>query len=195
MFFMIAGAAQSAVFPDVELFRLKGGEKVPFSLKSETKYLALYQSASWCPPCRKTTPPLVAEYNRMREMENMPVEIVLVSGDRSEEDALSYMKLYEMPWPAVEWSSMPELNQYLAEGIPHLLLVEIATGKVISEGTGPAGVEAVVERMREITVVTSEEAFKVNGFMDIYGLLVVPLLCGMFLLFFLKWREWRAGAQ
>jgi len=195
MILIMVGAAQAAVFPKLDLFRLEGGEKVPFALKSETKYVALYQSASWCPPCRKTTPRLVEEYQRMLKMENMPVEIILVSGDRSEEDTLDYMKLYDMPWPAVEWASIPELNGYAAEGIPHLVLVEIATGKVITKGTGPSGVEAAVERMREHTGVTSDSAFKVGGFMDKYGLLVMVALSGVSILLFQKWREKRAAAK
>lgn len=195
MILMMTVAAQAAEFPKVDLFRLKGGEKVPFTLKSETKYVALYQSASWCPPCRKTTPPLVEEYQRMLEMEDMPVEIVLMSGDRSEKDALDYMKLYDMRWPALEWSSTPELIQYSAEGIPHLVLVEIATGKVITKGTGPGGVEAAVERMREFTGVTSDSAFKVNGFMDKYGLLVMVALSGVIILLFQKWRMKRAATK
>ncbi len=78
------GAVHATSLDSVPLYRLENGESIPFKLKDDTDYVAFYYSASWCPPCRKTTPPLVEEYQRMLSMEGMPAEIVLV-GDQSQQ--------------------------------------------------------------------------------------------------------------
>ena len=191
---ILAGVTYGAVLPEFPMFRLEEGKKVPHVLRSETKYVAFYQSASWCPPCRKTTPPLIEEYQRMLEMDDLPVEIILWSGDRSEEDMLGYMKRYEMPWPALEWGSRSVAEKYLAEGIPHLVLVELETGKVITKGTGPEGVEAAVERMREYSGVSSDKSFRIEGFLDKYGLLIMVALSCVVILVFQKWRGQKQAA-
>jgi len=180
------GQVQGGVFPMMDLFRIEDGEKVPYSLKPETKYVAFYQSASWCPPCRKTMPPLIEEYQRMLEMDQLPVELILLSADHSEEDMLGYMKRYQMPWPAVEWAERSSVSKYQADGIPHLVLVDLETGRVITKGTGPQGLEVAVERMREYTGVTSEEEFKVEGILDKYGLLIMVGITCVLIFFFSK---------
>ena len=89
---MMVGSVSAGVVDEVPMFKLVDGKKEPFKLSAGTKYVAYYYSASWCPPCRKTTPPLVKEYQRMLSAEGMPVEIVLVGSDRSERDMLDYMR-------------------------------------------------------------------------------------------------------
>ena len=47
------------------------------------KYLALYFSAHWCPPCRAFTPKLSAAYTKLKALRS-DVEFVFVSSDRDE---------------------------------------------------------------------------------------------------------------
>ena len=107
---------------------------------------------------------------------------------------LGYMKRYEMPWPALEWVSRSVAEKYLAEGIPHLVLVELETGEVITKGTGPEGVEAAVERMREYSGVSSDKSFRIEGFLDKYGLLIMVALSCVVILVFQKWRGQKQAA-
>ncbi|MBK1830061.1 redoxin domain-containing protein [Verrucomicrobiaceae bacterium R5-34] len=184
----LTGSLSAAALPELEMFRLDAGKKESYELKPETRYVALYFSASWCGPCRKTTPSLVAEYQRMLEKEKLPVEIVLVGSDRSAKAVEDYMKNYHMRWPALEWEAIPGVNSFAPAGIPYLVLVERETGQVISKGTGPSGVEAVVTRMREFTGVATEEPFKAGSFADRYGLLIAVALSCVAIFLFQKWR-------
>jgi len=127
----------------------------------------------------------------MAKVEQMPVEIILMGADYSEKDMLKYMEDYKMPWPAVEWGGFGPVEKYLAEGIPYLVLIDIETGKVITKGTGPAGIEEAVARMREYSGVSGEEPFKAQGILDKYILfVVVGVSCG-FILLLLIWRARR----
>lgn len=188
---LLFGQVQASGFPNLKMFRMVDGNKVPHTFQPETRYVAFYFSASWCGPCRKTTPSLVAEYDRMTSMDKLPVEIVLVGSDRSEKDMIQYVEKYQMRWPALEWSSIPNADRYSARGIPHLALVDIETGDVISKGTGPSGAEAVVNRMREITGVKTEKPFKAGSLIDRYGTLVAVAVCFVAIFLFQKWRERR----
>ena len=182
MLLTVATLSASAV-EGLKLFRLEGGEKVPYELRPETKYIALYQSASWCPPCRMITPQLVEEYQRMQKVEQQPVEMVLLGADYSEKDVLKYMESYEMQWPALEWGQIAAVEKYIAQGIPDLILVELATGKVLTKGTGAPGIEEAVARIREYSGLTGEKPFKAKGFLNQYGLIIaVVVSCGLILL-------------
>ena len=60
-------------------------------LKSNTSGLvALYFSASWCPPCQRFTPILTDFYNAAKE-QNCGFEIVFVSSDRDVEEWEKYV--------------------------------------------------------------------------------------------------------
>jgi len=147
--FMTVVTASAAALDGMKLFRLEGGKKVSYELKPETKYVALYQSASWCPPCRKVTPILVKEYQTMLKADQIPVEIVLMSGDRSESAMVDYMRKYKMKWPAMEWNNRAIANQYIADGIPHLVVIDLATGKAVTKGTGQSDIKKVVSKIRK----------------------------------------------
>jgi thiol-disulfide isomerase/thioredoxin len=185
------GALSAESLDTVPLYRLENGERKQFKLKDDTTHVAFYFSASWCPPCRKTTPPLVEEYQRMLGMEGMPVEIVLVGSDQTEDKMLAYMKKYQMVWPAVDFGSRGLVDKYAAEGIPHMVLVDRHSGEVVSHGTGLGGIEEVVKRMRDFTKVDAETPFKAGSFLSKYGVLIAVAVCFIGIFLFQKWREKR----
>ena len=127
----------------------------------------------------------------MVDKKRLPVEIVLVGADHSEQEMIGYMERYKMMWPALEWNSRGDVEAYQSSGIPHLVIVEIETGNVIAKGTGPSGVEAAVEKMRELTGVAAESPFKINGFLDKYGLLIAVAFSCVGIFLFQRWRERR----
>jgi len=184
------GSTHATSLDSVPLYRLENGERVSFELKDDTDYVAFYYSASWCPPCRKTTPPLVDEYQRMLGMEGMPVEIVLVGSDQTEDKMFAYMKKYQMVWAAVDFGSRGLVDKYAAEGIPHMVLVDRHSGEVVSHGTGLGGIELVVKRMRDFTKVDAK-VFKAGSFLSKYGVLIAVAVCFIGIFFFQKWREKR----
>lgn len=57
------------------------GETVTLDeLKDKAKYIGLYFSAHWCPPCRGFTPSLVTSYKE--HLKDKGLEIIFVSSDR-----------------------------------------------------------------------------------------------------------------
>jgi thiol-disulfide isomerase/thioredoxin len=97
--------------------------------------VAVYFSASWCPPCRQFTPMLVKLYNAVNKKKPNSLEVVWVSGDRSQDDFVEYFR--KMPWLAVSLGNLQSVTQQLhprygVRGIPHLVLLNGNDGSVIS---------------------------------------------------------------
>jgi len=94
--------------------------------------VGLYFSAHWCPPCRGFTPKLAEAYKTIAADKSF--EIVFVSSDKDEEQFAAYHK--EMPWlalPFAERDIKKQLSkQFKVSGIPALILLDGATGKVLS---------------------------------------------------------------
>mmetsp|Transcript_73862 Transcript_73862/g.153904 ORF Transcript_73862/g.153904 Transcript_73862/m.153904 type:complete len:402 (-) Transcript_73862:77-1282(-) len=111
--------------------------------KSNGKYIGLYFSAHWCPPCRGFTPKL-AEYYKNGLKDKM--EIIFVSSDRDEASFKEYFA--EQPWSALPYSDRrgKEVLSELCgvEGIPTFavfnpdgsLLTTEGRGMVVSDPTG-----------------------------------------------------------
>jgi len=96
--------------------------------------VGLYFSAHWCPPCRGFTPKLAEAYTAIVG-NGKSFEIVFVSSDYDAEAFVSYYK--EMPWlglPFAERELQQKLSdQFKVSGIPSLILLDVATGEVISK--------------------------------------------------------------
>lgn len=91
------------------------------------KYVLVYFSAHWCPPCRAFTPQLRHFYETHHEKKNM--EVVFVSLDTSEKDLQAYMRGYHGNWLSVPYAGVQELAKawqkaYDFQGIPTVLLFE-----------------------------------------------------------------------
>lgn len=117
------------------LVRLEGKNLVSVSGTplAQDKYVALYFSAGWCPPCHVFTPRLVSFYKEMKP-KHPNFEVVLISQDYSENDMKSYMESASMPWPALRYSyakSDQELRKYCGPGIPSLVVFN-DKGEVVS---------------------------------------------------------------
>ena len=97
-------SARADFFGKIEprLFQIAGGKKADYKKPATSpKYVAIYYSAHWCPPCRAFTPKLVEWYNGFKaKHENF--ELVFASSDKSEEAQIDYMKEASMPWPAMK---------------------------------------------------------------------------------------------
>lgn len=88
------------------------------------KFVALYFSAHWCPPCRGFTPVLAEVYQRLRQ-QGKEFEVVFVSADRSKSQFEEYFA--QMPWLAVPFEDA-SLQRRLSErfgvqGIPRLVIL------------------------------------------------------------------------
>ena len=101
----------------------------------EKKYVFLYFSAHWCPPCRQFTPELVKLYNKNNS--NGDFDLLFVSSDRSQKAMDEYMKETKMPWLGVKLGPKTDKlkKEYGSTGIPHLVLLD-ENDKVIARGQG-----------------------------------------------------------
>ena len=126
----------------------RGKSVVPFDATNlpKAKYIALYFSAGWCPPCHQFTPLLVNFYNEMKP-KHPEFEVVLMSLDRGQNAMEKYMIESAMPWPAMRYNALQTspLFKYGGPGIPDLVVLN-AKGEVLSDSfagqqyVGPYGV-------------------------------------------------------
>lgn len=122
----------------------------------EGKYVGLYFSAHWCPPCRHFTPVLSEIYKKLLEKEDF--EIVFISVDRDEKSFEEYH--HTMPWLALPFSdkdTRKKLNQaFQVDGIPCLVVLDKEGRVITTEGVdiiGEYGVEGypfTAERLDEL---------------------------------------------
>lgn len=95
------------------------------------KFLGLYFSAHWCPPCRLFTPKLV-EFRDKRQDE---FEVVFISSDNSLDEQLAYMREAKMKWMALPNGSDAGLaiaEKLQIQGIPTLVILG-PDGKLITK--------------------------------------------------------------
>ncbi|MDA0722787.1 MAG: thioredoxin family protein [Verrucomicrobia bacterium] len=129
---IIAITVSLALLPGVSTAKSKGEKASKVFLPDELldaagkavsgKYVGLYFSASWCPPCRTFTPKLVEFHKANKEK----FEVLLVSADNSEKAQANYMKKYMMPWLAVKHQSIAAnllVKKMEVSGIPFLVIL------------------------------------------------------------------------
>jgi len=118
----------SEVWPDQILVSKGEGNKEDILLDSseiKDKYLMLYFSASWCPPCQAFTPILAKAYDKLKTQRN-DVELVFVSSDRDEEAFNEYFvkKMSFCALPYKEREAKKALSSlYEVKGIPALVIL------------------------------------------------------------------------
>lgn len=125
------------------------GKKVDQSRLLAPKYVLVYFSAHWCPPCRAFTPKLVKFYNEQGG--GTKFELLFVSSDRDSAKMLGYMKDTSMPWIGLRFGSSKTADikrTYGGDGIPCLTLIDendkaVFTSYVDGEYVGP---EVVLEQ-------------------------------------------------
>lgn len=115
---------------------------------SAKKYVLLYFSAHWCPPCQRFTPVLSSFYNEVKAS-GAQIEIVFVSFDRSKADFEGYWG--SMPFAAIDYDnqSLRESlgSKFGVRGIPALILIDSRGNAVKSdcradvESRGPQALE------------------------------------------------------
>lgn len=99
------------------------------------KTIGFYFSAHWCGPCRNFTPKLAERYQKLME-EGENLEIIFVSADETDEEAMDYFK--SMPWKMLNFEQRDLETQlsrtFQVRGIPSLVLVEADGTLITTEG-------------------------------------------------------------
>ncbi|XP_064651361.1 tryparedoxin-like [Lineus longissimus] len=110
-------------------------EQIPIeTVCGEGKVLGLYVSASWCGPCRKFTPQLVAFYNRMRAKVGSNFQVIFISRDKTEDEFRDYFAA--MPWLAMPYNKEKAdviKTKLEIKSIPSFILFDSESGKIIQK--------------------------------------------------------------
>lgn len=110
----------------------RGGSVVHETLNTlRAPYLAVYHGAGWCPPCQQFSP-ILAEFYHSADTARQKFQLVMVNYDHSEEEMLAYMRQHHMEFPAVMRGSAGPWGRATGSGIPNLIIIDTATGKVVS---------------------------------------------------------------
>lgn len=111
-----------------KLVKIESGKFVPFALDPEKAidHFLFYFSAGWSPTCKKFTPILTKFYNDAKAA-GANFEIVFVSFDDSERAMREYMAEQQMPWPALRFDALEEIDfikQASGRGVPCLAALD-----------------------------------------------------------------------
>ena len=105
----------------------------------DSRFVLVYCSASWCPPCRQFTPVLGAFYTSAAA--RLKASFVLVSNDRDEASFQAYFK--HMPWDLAlspeDSAGQALMQRFGIRGIPSLMVFSASSGALLTKG----GVEAL----------------------------------------------------
>lgn len=98
-------------------------------LGTNKKYVALYFTASWCPPCKQFTKVLKELYAKAHSL-----EVVMIGMDEDESEAENYFK--DMPWLSTGYHpeySNQMAGEYRIRGLPTLTVLRIEDKSVVEE--------------------------------------------------------------
>jgi len=115
-------------------------------------YLAVYHGAGWCPPCQHFSPGL-AEFYHDADKTKHRFQLVMVNYDQSDEDMVAYMRQHRMEFPAVRRNEAGGWGKATGDGIPNLIIIDTATGKVVTssfDGSTYVGCDKPLSVLRTI---------------------------------------------
>ncbi|GEM_PF-988662 len=113
-----------------DMLRLQKGLIKASPNSATPKYIAIYYSAHWCPPCRAFTPKLVNFYNKNK---GGNFELVFVSSDENQSTMNKYITGDKMPWLVLPYAQVKRSKmwtKFAGRGIPCLVVID-RNGKVL----------------------------------------------------------------
>ena len=116
---------------DFSLETLDGGPVVLSGLRGNVVMLDFW--SSWCPPCRAEAPVLSQVYD---EYDGKPVEFIGISIWDREDDVLSHVDEYNVPYPnGIDGDGQIAID-YGVTGIPEKFFID-RNGRIVKRFVGP----------------------------------------------------------
>ncbi|MDA3792145.1 MAG: TlpA disulfide reductase family protein [Elusimicrobia bacterium] len=117
-----------AAAPDFKLKNIDGSKKTVELQVLRGKPVFLDFWASWCPPCRKSTPYV----KKLQKEFGDSVHIIGINLDRNEKDALNYIKKENVDYMQLSGMGTAVPSDYSVRGIPTFYILDSAGGVVKS---------------------------------------------------------------
>jgi thiol-disulfide isomerase/thioredoxin len=140
----MAATATGSVAPEIKLNDPYGKEFALSSLRGKIVMIDFW--ASWCAPCRKENPKVVALYQKYHDK---GFEILGVSLDNNREKWMNAINADKLTWYHVsdllQWNT-PLLKTYNFESIPHTVLID-KEGKIIATKLRGEALEAKLKEL------------------------------------------------
>ncbi len=114
---------------------MEGVEALKGKINTKADYYIYLGSASHCPACVALMPSVVREYSKLKRKK---VELILICGDKNEEDTLEYAKDYKVKFPVLHYAAannLPGRGDMGGAAIPNAVILD-ADGNVLAKGHG-----------------------------------------------------------
>lgn len=118
-------------------------------------YYIYLSSSSWCRFCRECMPIAVKEYAKIRRSKK--VELIIINGDRSAEEAQEYVKSYKAKCPYILFDEVKNAmfqnlpGSSFAIGAPAAAIVT-KTGELVKNGQGAKQVKELLSNWKKLTL-------------------------------------------
>lgn len=100
--------------------------------------------ATWCPPCRESTPELIAVYNNLKDKGFAILALSVDQGKDAKIVVSEFVKEYSIPY-IVLLSDRDTAKKYGISGIPSSFLID-KTGRIVDKHSGfMHGMSAILE--------------------------------------------------
>lgn len=141
--------SKPAVLAALENFKLHNAK-----VNKRAEYFIYLYSASWCGFCRECMPIAVEQYRKMRA--GRKVELIVIGGDKTEKDAVRYLKSYKLKTPGIMFEELKatKFRGLPGCGFPGMPAISVVTkdGQMLKNVVGAAQVKEVLTHWKEYTV-------------------------------------------
>lgn len=142
-------AAKPAVLAALENFKMHNAK-----VNKKAEYFIYLYSASWCGFCQECMPIAVEQYRKMRT--GRKVELIVIGGDKTEKEALKYLKSYKLKTPGIMFDDLKatQFQGLPGCGFPGFPAISVVTkdGQMLKNVVGAAQVKEVLTHWKEYTV-------------------------------------------